>query len=186
MDALDALINRVSIPLLEAPGPTEEELALMFRAALRSPDHGAVRPWRFLVVEGEARDRLGELMLKGGLAQDPQLPEEKRQKLLKAPLRAPTVVVVIAATREHPKAPKVEQLISAGCAAHGILLAAHALGLGAMWRTGGPAYDPLVRQGLGLGEGEEVVGFIYLGTPSRGRAAPELEIEDFVSRWDGD
>lgn len=186
MDALNALINRVSIPLLEAPGPSEDELELMFRAALRAPDHGGIRPWRFLVVEGEGLDRLGELFMRSALAADPDLPQEKQQKLLKAPRRAPTVVVVIASTREHPKVPKIEQLISAGCAAHGIVIAAHAQGLGAMWRTGDPAYNRGVKQGLGLVEGEEIVGYVYLGTPSRGRAAPELNVEDFVGRWDGD
>ena len=185
MDALDALINRVSIPLLEAPGPTGEQLDLMFRAALRVPDHGGIHPWRFLVIEGEGLDRLGELFLASAKARDPELSPERGEKLLKAPRRAPTVVVVIAVTREHPKVPPIEQLISAGCAANNLVLAAHAQGVGAMWRTGDPAYDPQVLQGLGLAEHESLVGYIYLGTPSRQRATPALASSDFVSRWDG-
>lgn len=185
MDALDALINRVSLPLLEAPGPAPEQLELMFRAALRAPDHGGIRPWRFLVVEGEGLDRLGELFLQSALAADPDLSQEKQDKLRKAPRRAPMVVVVIAVTREHPKVPRQEQLISAGCAAHGMLLAAHAQGVGAMWRTGNPAYDPRVMEGLGLAKNEAVVGYLYLGTPTRTRPVPELTVEDFVGRWDG-
>ncbi len=185
MDALDALINRVSIPLLEAPGPSEAQLEQMFRAALRAPDHGGIHPWRFLVIEGEGLDRLGELFLASARAKDPELAQERCDKLLKAPRRAPMVVVVIATTREHPKVPQVEQLISAGCAANNIVTAAHALGVGAMWRTGDPAYDPQVLQGLGLGEHESLVGYIYLGTPSRQRTTQALEPADFVHRWDG-
>jgi nitroreductase len=184
MDALDALINRVSIPLLEAPGPSTEQLDQMFRAALRAPDHGGIHPWRFLVIEGDGLDRLGELFLAGARAKDPQLAPERGEKLLKAPRRAPMVVVVIAATREHPKVPQIEQQISAGCAANNIVTAAHALGVGAMWRTGDPAYDPQVLRALGLGEHESLVGYIYLGTPSRQRSTPALEPSDFVSRWD--
>nr|WP_067285835.1 nitroreductase family protein [Marinobacterium profundum] len=185
MDALDALINRVSIPLLEAPGPTAEQLEQMFRAALRAPDHGGIQPWRFLVIEGEGLDRLGELFLAGARAKDPQLAPERGDKLFKAPSRAPMVVVVIAAMREHPKVPQIEQLISAGCAANNIVTAAHALGVGAMWRTGSPAYDPLVLQGLGLAEHESLVGYVYLGTPSRQRTTQALDPADFVRRWDG-
>ncbi|UTW12431.1 nitroreductase family protein [Marinobacterium rhizophilum] len=185
MDALDALINRVSIPLLQAPGPNEEQLEQMFRAALRAPDHGGIHPWRFLVIEGEGLDRLGELFLASARAKDPDLAPERGEKLQKAPRRAPMVVVVIGVTREHPKVPQIEQLISAGCAANNIVTAAHAMGVGAMWRTGDPAYDPQVLQGLGLGEHESLVGYIYLGTPSRQRTTQALEPADFVARWDG-
>ncbi len=185
MDALDALINRVSIPLLEAPGPNAEQLELMFRAALRAPDHGGIHPWRFLIVEGQGLDHLGELFLASAKASDPDIAPERGDKLQKAPRRAPMVVVVIASTREHPKVPHIEQVISAGCAAHSIVLAAHAQGLGAMWRTGSPAYDRQVMQGLGLCENETLVGYIYLGTPSRQRTTPALAIEDYVGRWDG-
>jgi nitroreductase len=185
MEALDALINRVSIPMLEAPGPSREQLEQMFRAALRAPDHGGIHPWRFLVIEDEGLDRLGELFLASARAKDPDLAPERGEKLLKAPRRAPLVVVVIAATREHPKVPEIEQQISAGCAANNIVTAAHAMGVGAMWRTGDPAYDPQVLKGLGLGEHESLVGFIYLGTPSRQRTSPALDPGDFVSRWDG-
>ena len=81
--------------------------------------------------------------------------------------------------------PKIEQVISAGCAAHGILLAAHALGLGAMWRSGKYAFDSVVRKGLSLDEDDEVVAFIYLGSlAGRHKPLPQHKVDDFVERWD--
>lgn len=186
MEAIDALLNRASMPLLEAPGPTEAQLDTMFQAALRAPDHGALRPFRFLVIEGEARDRLGEVFLEAALQDNPELPEEKRTKTLKMPLRAPTMVVVIAVTRAEHKVPVLEQQITAGCAAQNMLHAAYAQQLGAMWRTGAMAYHPRVLEGLGLAENEEIIGYLYLGTPSRERKVAALPVDRFVSHWTGE
>ena len=183
MDALELLHHRVSCPALNEPGPTQKQLEDMFQAALRAPDHGAIRPWRFLVVEGEARQTLGELYLQASLADEPELSEERQQKILKMPLRAPAIIVVIAATQEHPKVPEVEQQISAGCAAQNIILAAHAQGLGAMWRTGGMAYHELVKSGLGLVGPESIIGYIYLGTARKLRRTPEHDVQSYVSKW---
>jgi len=185
MQALELLHNRVSIPLLEAPGPSEAQLDNMFKAALRAPDHGAMRPWRFLVIEGEARNRLGELFLEAALQDNPELPETRREKTLNMPLRAPTLVVVIAVTKEGHKVPVLEQQVAAGCTAQNIILAAHAQGIGAMWRTGDMAYHPHVLKGLGLEENEQLIGYVYLGTPAKERKIAELSVERFVSRWKG-
>lgn len=185
MDAIELLHNRVSCPLLLEPAPSAAQLDNLFRAALRAPDHGALRPWRFLVVEGDQRQALGELYLKAGLQDEPELSQPKQQKLLNAPLRAPMVIVAIAVTQpDHPKVPHSEQLIAAGCATHAMLYAAHAQGVGAMWRTGPMAYHPAVKQGLGLVEHEEIVGFLYLGAPKVVRQAPEVDLEQYVSRWE--
>jgi len=183
MEALDALLNRVSVPRLTEPAPNAAQREGLFQAALRAPDHGQLRPWRFLTVEGEARGRLGELFaevvaLKGDAT------EAALDKARAMPLRAPLLVLVIARTQEHVKVPVSEQLLAAGCAAHGILLAAHAQGIGAVWRTGEMAYSAHVAKGLGLEAGEELIGFLYLGTPvSEPRTAPVLKTEDFVSAW---
>jgi nitroreductase len=183
MDALELLHQRVSCPALNEPAPTSEQLDVMFQAALRAPDHGAIRPWRFLLVEGEGRQKLGQLFLQAAKADDPELSSEKQQKILNMPLRAPSMIVVIASTKEHAKVPDVEQQISAGCAAQNIILAAHAQGVGAMWRTGDMAYHPGVKSGLGLTELESIIGYIYLGTPRKLRRAPEHDISSFVSSW---
>lgn len=186
MDALDALINRVSAPRLIEPAPTAEQREQLFRAALRAPDHGQLRPWRFLTIEGEARHALGELFAEAIAGKYPDADEEALTKARNMPLRAPLLIVVIARTQEHPKVPAQEQVLAAGCAAHGILLAAYAQGIGAVWRTGELSHDRHVDAGLGLAANEQIVGYLYLGTPERElRTAPRLAVEDYVCAWPG-
>ncbi len=186
MEALDLLLNRVSVPRLADPAPTAAQLDILFRAALRAPDHGQLRPWRFLTIEGEARERLGEVMAESLLVRQPGATEEAVQKARKMPLRAPLLIVVIAQVVPHAKVPDSEQVLAVGCAAHGLLLAAHAQGLGAVWRTGEFSYDDHLAKALGLGENEQMLGFIYLGTPeARLRTPPVLDPVDFVSQWTG-
>jgi len=181
MDALDALLNRVSAPRLIEPAPTEEQRQVLFRAALRAPDHAQLRPWRFLTVEGRARNELGELFA-SALGADTA--PETIAKTLAMPLRAPLLVVVIARVQEHPKVPAQEQVLAAGCAAHGILLAAHAQGIGAVWRTGELAYNARVAKGLGLADNEQIIAYLYLGTPERELRTPhDLPVEEFVTAW---
>jgi nitroreductase len=158
----------------------------MFAAALRAPDHGQLSPWRFLTVEGEARERLGELFAEGLAAANKEIKPEALEKARKGPLRAPLLVVVIACLQDHPKIPRQEQLLAAGCAAHGLLLAAHGLGLGAMWRSGAQTESPLVARGLGLARDEQIIGFVYLGSVEGERRAPrKLAPADFVQPWSG-
>jgi len=181
MDALDALLNRVSAPRLTAPAPDAAQRELLFRAALRAPDHAQLRPWRFLTVEGEGLTQLGELFVR---ALPADATPEAQAKARAMPLRAPLLVLVIARTQAHAKVPELEQLLAAGCAAHGILLAAHAQGIGAVWRTGDMAYNATVAAGLGLAEGEQLIAYLYLGTPERElRAVPQVQVADFVRAW---
>ncbi|MBC2693436.1 NAD(P)H nitroreductase [Pseudomonas kielensis] len=184
MQALDALLNRVSVPRLLDPAPTAEQREVLFGAAMRAPDHGHLQPWRFLTVEGEAREQLGEILAQAALLQDAEAPQAVVDKARNGPLRAPLVVVVVARLQDHLKYPKSEQLLAAGCAAHGILLAAYAQGIGAVWRTGELAYSAHVAKGLGLGEGEQVIAFLYLGTPQKEpRVAEKVDLTQFVSAW---
>ncbi|MEH6825903.1 MAG: nitroreductase family protein [Motiliproteus sp.] len=184
MDALDLLQQRVSSPRLGELPPTPAQLDLMFKAALRAPDHGGLHPWRFLTLAGDARIQLGELFLQAGLAGDPEMIDARRAKLRAMPLRAPLLVVVIACPQDHPKIPRIEQQISAGAAAQNLLLAAFAQGVGGMWRTGEMAYHPLVMQGLGLTEHEQLIGFVYLGSqPERIKKVHPLDPADFVRAW---
>ncbi|RTQ99412.1 nitroreductase family protein [Halomonas nitroreducens] len=186
MDAMTLLHERSSMGKLMGPPPTSEQLAAMYRAALRAPDHKELRPWRFIEFSGEGLDRLGELFAEAEFREDPHAEDAVLEAARKKPKRAPMIIAVIArVTPDEPKVPRVEQVLSAGCAAHGILLAAHAQGLGAMWRTGKYAFDPTVRKGLGLAEDDELVAFLYLGQlGGRHRPLPEPDIDDFVERWD--
>lgn len=186
MQALDALLNRVSVPRLVDPAPDAAQREIMFGAALRSPDHGQLRPYRFLTVEGAARERVGALLAEALEQGGGEITPQALDKARLGPLRAPLVVVVIARLQDHFKVPRKEQLITAGCAAHGVLLAAYALGVGAVWRTGELSYSPHVASGLGLETDEEVVGFLYLGTPlNPPREAPKVDVGGFVSEWQG-
>ena len=186
MDVLDALQNRVSVARLSDPAPTAAQREQLFAAALRAPDHAQLSPWRFLTIEGVARERLGELFVQALSARPDEIKPEALEKARKSPLRAPLLIVVIACLQDHPKVPQHEQLLAAGCAAHGLLLAAHGLGLGAMWRTGALTEDPLVTSGLGLASNERIIGFIYLGNVEGERRSPRvLALKDFVQPWNG-
>ncbi|RUR35992.1 nitroreductase family protein [Vreelandella populi] len=185
MDGLTLLHNRSSMGKLVEPAPTAEQMDAIYKAALRAPDHKELRPWRFIEFTGEGRTRLGELFAEAEFQEDPSASDDTLNSARKKPLRAPMIIAVIAkVTPDLPKVPKMEQVISAGCAAHGILLAAHAQELGAMWRSGKYAFDPVVRKGLSLDEDDEVVAFIYLGNlGGRHKPLPQHNVADFVERW---
>jgi nitroreductase len=100
-------------------------------------------------------------------------------------MRAPTIIVVVACIKQHPRVPEIEQLISAGAAAQNMLNAAYALDLGAIWRTGDIAYDSTFSKKLGLDANEKIVGFLYLGTAPDGlrTKTPQLNTTDFFKSW---
>ncbi len=184
MSAITALTQRVSMPRLDFPAPSDDQLQQMFAAALRAPDHMMLRPWRFIVIRDDRREALGELFAKAALDEQPDLSADALDRHRGLPLRAPMLVALVCSVKEHPKVPEIEQTLSTGAAAHGLLTTAYAMGVGAMWRTGGISYSSVVAAGLGLATNEKLAGFVYLGTPS-GRAKPVLEqaIADFVSEF---
>jgi len=186
MDALDLLLKRESAVKLGDPGPSEAQLGLMFQAALRAPDHGRLRPWAFVVVPKAQREHFGEIMAQSLRRRRPDASPEMTEREKQKALRAPTIVVVAARAKSTERIPEIEQVLSAGAAAQNIMLAAYALGFGAMWRTGDAAYDNEVKTALGLRATDKIVGFLYLGSGSGGpaslaRPAPE----DFVSILEG-
>jgi nitroreductase len=186
MDAIEMLLTRASNGKLGEPAPDEESLELALQAALRAPDHGLLRPWRILLVRGQARERFGRLMREALLRRKPSASPEELDREQRKPLRAPLIVIVAAQLRADPKVPDVEQLLSAGAAAQNILLALHARGYAAMWRTGPAAYDAQLKQALGLTEHHAIAGFLYAGTPRV--PPPPFErpaIEQHVSEWPG-
>ena len=184
MQAIDALLGRRSARALTEPAPDEGALGLILASAVRAPDHGRLRPWRFLVVRGAARERLGEVFAQHAQRTRPQLSAEALQRERAKALRAPLIVVVAARCNPAVKIPLIEQTLSAGAAAHAMMLAAFALGFNAMWKTGGAAYDELVKRSLGFESGDAVVGFLYIGTES-GPSAPSesREWRDLVREW---
>lgn len=186
MDAEALLRTRASNAKLIDPEPDEDTLQLAFDAALRAPDHGQLHPYRFLLVRGEGREAMGELMAKHLADQNPDASPEELEKMRRKPLRAPLIIVVAALLREHPKAPAIEQILCAGAAAQNILLALHARGYAGIWRTGGAAYAPTIKRAFGLSNDDAIVGFLYAGTPEK--SPPEIRrarIDDHVQTWLG-
>jgi len=183
MDAIEALMGRVSPAQLAEPGPTAAQLQTLLSVATRAPDHGRMQPWRFVLIEDEARHRLGEVMARSLQRREPDAPAGKLDAERKKPLRAPLVVVVAAAIKENPKVPDIEQVVAAGAAAQNMLVAAHALGLGGFWRTGATAYDAEVKRELGLGEQDAIVGFIYLGSVGIAGKPVPAETSTVARRW---
>lgn len=183
MDAIDLLLNRNSTGVLTEPAPAGPHRELIFQAALRAPDHGNLRPWKFLLVEGEDRNRLGKVFHQAVMEANPEATEAELNKASNSPLRAPLVVIAICkATENLPKIPVWEQQISTGCAVHQMLLAAQALGYGGMWRTGPMSRNHHVSQALQLEPDETIVGFLYLGTPGGSlKSVPTLNIGDYFA-----
>ncbi len=186
MDALELLLSRDSALKLESPGPTDEELDQIFASANRAPDHGRLRPWRFLVIPTERRARLGELMADAMKRREPTATAEALQREREKPLRAPVIVVASARIQKGHRIPEVEQFAAASAAVQSIMLAAPATGFGAMWKTGDPAYDPWFKEAIGLPAEDDIIGFIYLGTRAGGVSpAPRPAPRDHVAVWQG-
>ena len=162
MEAVEALLSRVSAPRLTGTVP-DSLLADMLQAAQRAPDHAQLAPYRFLVITGEGRAALGALMVAARLAAAPDTDAATLAKLRLKPLRAPMMIIGIAAPTPHPKVPEIEQLLTAGIALQNMSSMAWARGFGAIWRTGDLAYNHHVQAGLGLAEHEQVTGFLYVG-----------------------
>lgn len=178
MNTLDALHRRRSVPsrLLGEPGPSPDQLRTLLTAAVRVPDHGKLAPWRFLRIQGPARQVLGDLLAARALERDPAAPPAAVEKDRLRFSFAPLVILVIARLTPGHKVPEQEQLLSGGAVCFALLQAAQALGFGAQWLTGWAAYDPVITARLGLGPDEKVLGFIHIGTPSE--EAPERQRPD--------
>jgi nitroreductase len=179
-------LQRQSTPAkaLVEPAPDDRQLRKILKTALTAPDHGRLHPYRFISIRGDARYRLSEVFGEATLKRDPEVAPAYLKKQKDKPLRSPLIVVVVAQLLDSPSIPEIEQMLSAGAAAHNVLLAANALGFGSIWLTGANAYDDHVRAELGVAEHEHIVGFVYLGTPELAippRQIPDLG--DFVSDW---
>ncbi len=151
--------------LLGEPGPDEEQLRQILAAAVRVPDHGKLQPWRFVRIAGDTRAALGERLARLTQARDdnadPAALDKDRNRFAHAPL----IIAVIARLTPMHKVPEQEQLLSAGLATYNLMLAAQALGFGAQWLTGWPAYDTAVGKWFGLSAQEKIIAFVHIGTP---------------------
>lgn len=180
---IDLLLKRNSHARLVDPGPSSAQWQTILQAALRAPDHGHLRPWRFLIVEGDRRAALGEVFLQAAALNGVQ-DEALLAKAEKAPLRAPAILAGLLNHQSHAKISREEQGRAVAAALYGAQLAAESMGFGVIWRTGGYATDPQVVTALGGAPGDEVVGFLYIGTregPSK--VLPETPVETFSQHF---
>jgi len=174
---------------MRPPAPNEADLDMILRAGAVAPDHNELRPWKFVVLEGDAKVAFGGVLGDAYRARAqaagkdivPAKEEKERTKLG----RAPMVVIVCAVNRGEDTIPFIEQYAAAAAASQNMLLAATALGYGSMWRTGDPAYDEDVKKAIGLTKQDAIVGFLYLGTPNEGgdKQPNEANLDDLVVRW---
>jgi nitroreductase len=185
-DALELLKTRRSVKPREmtGPGPSPAELEIILTIGARVPDHGKLAPWRFIVFEGDARVRAGEVIAKVFARKNPNASpaeiEVEKRRLTDAPL----VIGVVSFTRPHPKVPPWEQELSAGASAMNIVTAATALGYGACWLTGWFAFDRDVLEGLGLKADEKLAGLIHIGTASKtSEDRPRPALSEIVTRF---
>jgi nitroreductase len=185
-DALELLKTRRSMKPREmtGPGPSAAELDTILTIGARVPDHGKLAPWRFIVFEGEARLRAGEIIAKVFARKNPQASSADIEIEKKRLADAPLVVGLVSFTKPHPKVPPWEQELSAGASAMNIVTAAAALGYGACWLTGWFAFDRDVLDGFGLKADEKLAGLIHIGTPSKtSEDRPRPALTDIVTRF---
>jgi len=161
--ALDQLLSRRSAGLLRAPAPDGDELDLILDAGLCAPDHGRQRPWRFVVIRGEARLAFGNCLAEAAMRRDPATGPSLGERYRAWATRPPLLIAVGAAVRSG-SIPEIEQVLAAGAAAMNMLNAVHLLGYGGMWVTGANCYDPEVNAALGFEAPSRLVGFLTVGT----------------------
>ncbi|MFJ9967191.1 nitroreductase family protein [Streptomyces avermitilis] len=156
---LDAVLTRRSAPRLTEPAPNRADLERLVQAAATAPDHGRLRPWRLVAVSGDERARLGDTL---GEAAD--TPEQVRRAAAK-PLRAPLLLSIVhRPVPGHPKIPEWEQLAATTAMVTTLSLLLHSHGFASIWRTGAAVQAPQVRKYLGVDDGEQLLGWLYVGT----------------------
>ncbi len=182
---INTLLSRRSTAIknLVGPGPSADQIQKILTAASRVPDHNKLAPWWFVVFDGEARAKFGDVLRKAYLREDADAAPAKLDLEAERFLRAPLVIAVISRIKEG-KAPQWEQVLSAGAAAYNLCLAANSMGFGSNWLTEWPAFNDDVRATLGCDERDNIAGFVYIGTESEKpeeRERPALP--DIVNHW---
>ena len=162
MDSIELLLNRQSNPFLTAPAPAGEILENILKAGMRAPDHGGLLPWQFTIAQDAGLAKLSAIFSTSmtKLTDDPA----KIEKAKNMPFRAPMIIIISTRYQAHEKVPEQEQLVAAGCAVHGMQMAAFAQGYGAMWRTGDFSYNNEVKAALNIEAEQDIVGFLYIGS----------------------
>ncbi|MDJ1159378.1 nitroreductase [Chelatococcus sp. SYSU_G07232] len=187
-DMLDLLRTRRSVPspMLGAPAPSGAELEALLSIASRVPDHGKLAPWRFILIEGDARHRIGQVIAGAFAADNPDASGERLAAERKRLAHAPLVIAVVSRARPHVKIPEWEQILSAGAVCMNLVVAANAAGYATSWLTEWYAFDRRVLDALGLEPHERIAGFIHVGTATEKPSdRPRPALADIVTRYEG-
>ena len=185
-DAADRIRERRSVRAADIvePGPSESEINEMLEIASRVPDHGKLGPWRFLIFDGDSRQKFGELLRSQFAKTNPDSSEAILEREYSRFMRAPTIIGVISKVDPASRIPEWEQILSSGAVCQNLLVGASLMGFAAQWLTEWYAYDEVIAKSLGLIENERVSGFIYIGSATEKpteRARPDLQSR--ISKW---
>jgi len=169
MELFEAIRTRRSIGKVKQDPVDKALIEQILDAAIWAPNHRLTEPWRFMVMTGEGKNKLGDAYASIVLANaaDPEAEETvlAAEAARKNAFRSPVVIAVAAAPSDRPEVPESEELSAVSAAVQNMLLAAHALGLGAVWRTGAPCFHPLMKEAFGLRPEDSMLGLIYIGIP---------------------
>ena len=186
---IDYLRSRKSLPLtmMSEPGPSESELRDMLEIAARTPDHGRLEPWRFIVYRDEAGRQIGEKLAVRAQEINGSMPDDQIERERNRIRRAPVAIGVVAVTKASEKIPAWEQFLSAGAVAMNLVHAANAYGYKANWVTGWYSDDEKGRAILGLSPNERMAGIVHIGSSDREIAErPRPDIESLISDYSGE
>lgn len=181
---IDLIKQRVSCPKLTGNAPSGQQLQEILACAMRAPDHARLKPWHFHVVQGSARNVLGELFEKSAKESGVEL-ADKLLKCRNMPLRAPMIIVATCEPVINSKVPAKEQVLAVGAAIQNMQIAISSLEYGSIWRTGDMAESSIVKKSFGLSEAGSIVGFVYVGEPEKKPLMQAPNVEDGFSYWKG-
>ena len=185
-DPIDFLTTRRStvVRLMDGPGPNENDLRKIIEAGMRVPDHGRLTPWRFFVIQGKARETIGEVIAESFRKKNPEAIQEQLNIEHERLTRAPTVIAVVSKVKQGHKIPEWEQILSSGAACQTMLIAAQSMGFAAQWLTEWYSYDDDVKRMIGADPEDKIAGFLHLGNGTSelsDRARPNYD--EIVSNW---
>lgn len=185
-DTIDFLLTRRSTvaKMMDGPGPSDAELQKILESGMRVPDHGRLTPWRFIVIRGDAREKIGDVIAASFKKNKPDAIEEEIEIEQERLIRAPVVVAVLSRVHKGHKIPEWEQVLSAGAACQTMLIAAQSMGYAAQWLTEWYAYDADVKAAVGAEQGDEIAGYVFFGNQiAEGKERARPEYENIVSEW---
>lgn len=183
MEVSEAIHKRQSIGKVKPDPVSRDLIEKILSAAVQAPNHHTVRPWRFVVLTGTARERLGAAFAAGLKTRKPETEEAALKAEQNKPLRSPVLIAVAVDKPVAPNVVEIENICATAAACENLLLAAHGLGLAAMWRTGAPASDPVVKKFLGFEADQQIIAFIYIGYPLTELTTPNRPSFEDRTTW---